>query len=196
MVNFVTAAGGRDAETLDAAEIRARKELSTRSRAVTAGGFRLDRQPDADGRGGPGAGRAAAPAARRQHGGQTGDDHAMRAAVPTAPPAWPTPIAAGVVSVIVVPQQTGPEPTPTPSFLKAVCQYLDPHRLVTTEVYVVPPQYARLCNMQVSVKGQPGYTRAQLQTLVSARLATYLHVLTGGDDGTGFASATNCTSPT
>jgi hypothetical protein len=58
--------------------------------------------------------------------------------------------------------------------------------LVTTEVYVVPPQYARLCNMQVTVKGQPGYTRAQLQTLVTAHLSTYLHVLLGGDNGTGF----------
>ncbi len=50
---------------------------------------------------------------------------------------------------------------------------------------MVPPQIARLCNLQVSVKGQAGYTRDQLQNLVSARLATYLHVLTG-DDGTGY----------
>ena len=95
-------------------------------------------------------------------------------------------VAAGVVSVIVVPQETDPEPTPTPAFLSAVCQYLDPYRLVTTEVYVVPPQYARLCNVQVSVAAQPGYTRAQLQTSVSAQLSTYLHVLTGGGDGTGY----------
>jgi predicted phage baseplate assembly protein len=37
VTNFVAAPGGRDAETLDAAKLRARKELSTRSRAVTAG---------------------------------------------------------------------------------------------------------------------------------------------------------------
>jgi hypothetical protein len=57
---------------------------------------------------------------------------------------------------------------------------------VTTEVYVVPPQYLRLYNVQVSVKGQAGYTRAQLQTAVSALLASYLNVLTGGDAGTGY----------
>jgi hypothetical protein len=106
--------------------------------------------------------------------------------VPTTAAGLADTVAAGVVSVIVVPQQTGPEPTPTPAFLNAVCQYLDPFRLVTTEVYVVPPQYARLCNMQVSVKGQPGYTRAQLQTAVAAQLSGYLNVLTGGDSGTGF----------
>src|SRR5262245_2307464 len=39
VVNFVVARGGRDAETLEMAKLRARKELSTRSRAVTAGDF-------------------------------------------------------------------------------------------------------------------------------------------------------------
>jgi hypothetical protein len=39
VVNFVAARGGRDSETLEMAKLRARKELSTRSRAVTAGDF-------------------------------------------------------------------------------------------------------------------------------------------------------------
>jgi hypothetical protein len=39
VVNFVAARGGRDAETLDIAKLRARRELSTRSRAVTAADF-------------------------------------------------------------------------------------------------------------------------------------------------------------
>jgi hypothetical protein len=93
--------------------------------------------------------------------------------------------APGVVSVVVVPDSPGFEPAPTPSFLRAVCRHLDLHRLVTTEVYVVPPQYFRLCNVFVKVKGRPGYTRARLQELVLETLATYLDVLRGGDDGTG-----------
>jgi hypothetical protein len=186
VVNFVGAAGGRDAETLDAAELRARKDLSTRSRAVTAGDFAwiASQTPTVE------VARAEVVPLRMPL-------DASSAVVPVAntPCGAPVPavaagladtVAAGVVSVVVVPQQAGPEPTPTPAFLNAVCQYLDPHRLVTTEVYVVPPQYARLCNMQVTVKGQPGYTRAQLQTLVSAQLASHLHVLAGGDAGTGF----------
>jgi hypothetical protein len=91
------------------------------------------------------------------------------------------------VSVIVVPDAPEVvEPQPTPSFLRAVCEQLDEHRLVTTEVHVVPPQYCRLCNFVITVKAQPGYTRALLQDLVTARLATYLHVLRGGADQTGF----------
>ena len=39
VTNFVAARGGRDPEILDHAKLRARKELSTRSRAVTAGDF-------------------------------------------------------------------------------------------------------------------------------------------------------------
>jgi predicted phage baseplate assembly protein len=39
VTNFIAARGGRDAETLDIAKLRARKELSTRSRAVTAADF-------------------------------------------------------------------------------------------------------------------------------------------------------------
>jgi hypothetical protein len=53
-------------------------------------------------------------------------------------------------------------------------------------VHVVPPQYCRLCQFTIRVKARPGYTRSQLQALVEARLATYLHVLTGGEDGTGY----------
>ncbi len=186
VVNFVAATGGRDPETLDAAEIRARKDLSTRSRAVTAADFEwiASQTPTVE------VARALVVPLRLPLDASaavvpvTGTP--CGAAVPTTAAGLADTVAAGVVSVIVVPQETDPEPTPTPSFLSAVCQYLDPYRLVTTEVYVVPPQYARLCNMQVSVKGQPGYTRAQLQTLVSAQLSTYLHVLTGGDDGTGY----------
>jgi len=90
------------------------------------------------------------------------------------------------VTVVVIPDETGPEPTPTPSFLRAVCRQLDAHRLVTTEVHVVPPQYCRICRVLIQVQAEPGYTRSMLQELVEAALGKYLHVLTGGEDGKGF----------
>ena len=67
---------------------------------------------------------------------------------------------------MVVPDEPRPEPTPVPSFLRAVCRQLDAHRLVTTEVHVVPPQYCRVCNVFVRVRSKPGYTRSMLQALV------------------------------
>jgi hypothetical protein len=87
---------------------------------------------------------------------------------------------------VVVPDEEGPEPLPTASFLQAVCRWLDLHRLVTTELYVIPPQYVRLCDLRVTVQPAPGHSRTELQEAVTADLAGHLHVLTGGDGGTGF----------
>jgi hypothetical protein len=184
-VNYVAATGGRDAETLDQAKRRARKELSTRSRAVTAGDFAWIALQTPDVRVArahiiplrrplpPGAQAVSPPAA------QCGPE------LPTGPNGIDTRLAPGAVTVVVVPDQLGPEPIPTPSFLRAVCRQLDGYRLVTTEVHVVPPQYCRLCNLIIKVAGKPGYSRSQLQALVETRLGTYLHVLTGGEDGKG-----------
>ena len=102
--------------------------------------------------------------------------------------------APGVVSVVVVPDGPQPPPAvrpslvelvPTPSFLRAVCAQLDQHRLVTTEVHVVPPQYMRLCRVYCRVLASVGYTRIQVRDLVANSLATYLDVLLGGEDGLG-----------
>jgi predicted phage baseplate assembly protein len=191
VTNPVPATGGRDAETLEQAKRRARKQLSTRSRAVTRDDFEwialqtetvrvaraqvvplrvpLVRPP----------GVAPTPAA---------------IATPRCGPPLPagragldSRMAPGAVSVVVVPDTPEvAEPEPAPSFLRAVCEQLDQHRLVTTEVHVVPPQYCRLCNFVIGVKARAGYTRARLQDIVEARLATYLHILRGGDDGKGF----------
>jgi predicted phage baseplate assembly protein len=186
VTNPVAATGGADAETLEEAKRRARKELSTRSRAVTAEDFEWF--------------------ATRTLGVRVGRAHVVPLRVPLAPaaqpaavpaprcgPALPTgtagldsAVAPGAVTVVVVPDEDGAGPVPTPSFLRAVCRQLDAYRLVTTELHVVPPQYCRICKLFVSVKARPGYTRARLQELVEARLSSYLHVLRGAEDGKGF----------
>jgi hypothetical protein len=101
--------------------------------------------------------------------------------------------APGVVTVVAVPGAPNPpvgQPTlvelvPTPSVLRAVCRQLDRHRLVTTEVYVVPPQYMRLCRVYCRVRASLGVTRAQARDQAMARLADWLDALRGGPDGTG-----------
>ena len=232
VVNFVAAAGGADAETLDAAKLRARKDLSTRSRAVTASDFEWIAKQTPDVR----IARAVIVPLRRPLPGSkpTDPEDPICGGLPPRPPAiagCQPPIAPppfdpvpppgapcaipgsppttlvlprcgpplppgnsglaldnvpGVVTIIVVEDVTGNEPSARPSTLRKVCEHVDRHRLVTTEVHVAPPQYLRLCNFMVQVHAQPGYTRARVQELVEARLGTYLHALTGGDDGTGF----------
>ncbi|HSB37016.1 MAG TPA: putative baseplate assembly protein [Thermoanaerobaculia bacterium] len=187
VVNFVAATGGRDAETLEQAKRRARKELSTRTRAVTTSDFEWITLQTPDVR----VARAHIVPLRRPVG-----ESATAPAVPSparcgpALPAGATGLdrlpAPGAVTVVVVPDEEGPEPTPVPSFLRAVCRQLDSHRLVTTEIHVVPPQYCRVCKVYVRVRSKPGYARSALQGLVEKELGTYLHVLTGGEDGKGF----------
>jgi hypothetical protein len=241
VTNFVPARGGRDAETLDAAKLRARKELSTRSRAVTTDDFEwialqtpevlvrravvvprrrplpakaTDRQQQAcppvrtPARPPQSAvGRCAPPGQAVTTldalGASLGREvrFAATGSLDCGPPLPDPPMglddgfeAPGVVSVVVVPDSPQPPPpirpslvelVPTPSFLRAVCRQLDRHRLVTTEVHVVPPQYFRLCRAYCRVRARVGYTRVQLRDLVADSLATYLDVLRGGEDGLG-----------
>jgi hypothetical protein len=231
VVNVVAASGGADAETLDAAKLRARKDLSTRSRAVTAGDFEWIAKQTPNVR----IARAViVPLRRPLPGAMPSDpDDPICGGVPARPvklagcepplapppfdpllPDAPCPLPGsphtdhvlprcgpplptgnsglalddvpGVVTIVVVEDVHGNEPSARPSTLRAVCAHVDRHRLVTTEVHVAPPQYFRLCNFMVQVHAQPGYSRSRIQELVEARLGTYLHALTGGDDGKGF----------
>ncbi|MEJ7812804.1 MAG: putative baseplate assembly protein, partial [Gemmatimonadaceae bacterium] len=186
VTNPVVATGGADAETLDEAKIRARQELSTRSRAVTRDDFEwIARQT-------PTVRVARAQIVPRRRPLPAGTlppaiaTPVCGAPLPAGPAGLDTIEAAGVVSVVVVPDDEGAEPVPTPSFLRRVCCHLDKYRLVTTEVHVVPPQYLRICEVVITLLPQPGFTRSRLQALVEARLAAYLHVLTGGHAGTGY----------
>ncbi len=242
VVNFVAAAGGRDAETLDDAKLRARKEFSSRDRAVTVEDFEWialrtpavtvkraivipRRRPLAAAGGrlqidcppggfalrlGASSSSGCAPDVSQPSSSASSlslanarfstADLKLLAGSDCGPPLPAPPAglddqfeAPGVVTVVVVPDAPNPpvvdptlvELTPTVSFMRAVCQQLDRHRLVTTEVYVAPPQYFRLCRVYCRVKAEVGYTRLQLRSLVMATLATYLDVLRGGADGQG-----------
>jgi predicted phage baseplate assembly protein len=185
----VAARGGRDSESLDEAKYRSRKELSTRFRAVTAEDFSFIAKQT---RGVRVAHVEVVPLRRPLDPSLPFDALSpvrCSGRMPEGPAGLDTTIAHGAVSLVVVPDlpdPDDPEPIPTPSFLTAVCRHVDQHRLVTTEVHVVPPQYLRLCNFRITARSEPGYTRTQLQTLIENNLMTYLHVIKGGEDGLGF----------
>lgn len=172
VTNPVPARGGRDAETLDQAKRRAPRELKTLGRAVTAGDFQLlaEQTP------GVRVARAVVVPLRRPY---TAEGIA-RPGIDVGR------VAPGAVSIVVVPDGTGRFLAPTEGLLQTVCRHLDKYRLVTTELYVVAVQYVRLFNLTVTVVPLPGFTRTQLREAIAARLESYLHVLTGGPDGTGY----------
>jgi predicted phage baseplate assembly protein len=172
VTNIVAARGGKDAETLDQAKRRAPRELRVRGRAVTADDFVFFAEQT------PGVriARAIVVPLHRPY----------QAEGIARPGLDMNRIAPGVVSVVAVPDDKTAYPTPTEGMLRTVCQYLNTVRLVTTEVYVVAPQYVRLFQIEVTIGAKPGFTRTALREAIETRLETYFHALTGGPDGKGF----------
>ena len=106
--------------------------------------------------------------------------------VPGQPnPTWP-----GAVTVMVIPMfnpdQTNP-PAPDRLFLNAVCQYLDPRRLATTEVFVRGPDYVQVW-VTVGITTMSGHQRYSVAQQVKAALREYLSPLVGGPAVPGASS--------
>lgn len=104
-------------------------------------------------------------------------------------PDSPTVEAAGVVSVVVFgpgDAQTVAAPQPDLGLLRRVARHLNARRLVTTELYVIPPEYVQI-TLSVGVQVRPGYQADAVRRWVSQLLRQYLAALpTGGPDGAGW----------
>ena len=96
---------------------------------------------------------------------------------PASGPVWP-----GMVTVMVVPRSDPLHvgaPTPDRQFLDAVCAWLDPRRLVTTELHVRGPVYQPIwvsVGIEVIAGQLPAVVVARVRTAVEA----FLSPLTGG----------------
>lgn len=150
--NPLRAQGGGAAETIAEALLRIPGELRRRDRAVTADDFRelAFATPGAN------LGRAEC--------------------LPRFYPVSRTPERAGVVSVVVWPSEDALHPNaplPDRNLLRAVCDWLDMHRLVTTELYVIPPTYRRVA-VSVGLKVKPGYGVEAVRRWVELVLRQYL----------------------
>lgn len=95
----------------------------------------------------------------------------------------------GCVSVVVWPARDAQHPNaPLPDAweLAQVCAWLDRWRLVTTELYVIPPTYRRIA-IAVSVKVREGYGLDAVRDWVDVLLRQYLAPLPPyGPDGHGW----------
>ncbi len=165
VTNSMATVGGADAETLAAAVERIPAEIRRHDRAVTAGDFRELAQQT------PGAGIARAETLALFN------PHNPLVEVP------------GAVTVVVWPQhdQRHPcAPVPTRSQLRAVCQFLDARRLVTTELHVAPPTYRRI-SVSVGIAVKPGYGTEAVRRWVEQLLRQYLCPLPPfGPEGAGW----------
>jgi len=158
--NEESARGGEDAGTLEEAMAHAKRELKTVTRAVTSSDYEHLALNT------PGLGVARAKAIPRYHPSQKG----------TVP---------HVVSVIVVPQSPKLLSTPSAGFLKAVYRHLDERRLLTTELFVLPPVYVKV-SVKATVVKMREHLAATVEARVRQRLNKFLHPTTGGPDGRGW----------
>ena len=102
------------------------------------------------------------------------------------PQEWP-----GMVTVMVIPRSDPVRPkSPLPDrlFLDAVCAWLTPRRLVTTELHVRGPVYVPVW-VSIGVVTLPGQVPSIVEQAVTKAVETFLSPLTGGlpeetrDDG-------------
>ena len=159
--NRNAAVGGEEAETLEEALIRARKDLKTVYRAVTSADYELLAMNT------PGLRVARAKAIPQYHPCQ-GDSE-----VP------------GIVTVIVVPHSQQDNPKPSTSFLKSVYRHLDTHRLLTTELFVIPPEYVKV-SVDATVFIKPKSEPSRVNKDVEEELKDFLDPIKGGVDKMGW----------
>jgi hypothetical protein len=155
VANPLAAAGGAATETVTHAAGRAVQTLQQPTRAVTAADF-----------------ETLAPET-------PGTVIARVRALPGHHPSFPCLMAPGVVTVIVVPDQHGGQPTPSDGLIALVRRYLNRRRILGTHFEVVGPGYV-VVQVTAQVKLLPGFAASPVQSSVSAALDAFLNPLTGG----------------
>lgn len=109
--------------------------------------------------------------------------------LPTFHPDTPTVAAAGVTTVVVLPEEDtrNPDaPLPDIGLLRRVATYLEPRRLVTAELYVIPPEYVQVA-ISVGVQVRKGYQVDAVRRWVEQIVRQYLSAVPpSGPDGAGW----------
>ncbi len=91
----------------------------------------------------------------------------------------------GAVTVIVVPDSDEVKSLPSAGLLRTVCAYLNQRRLLTTELFVVPPTYQQV-KVHVEAIANNSADLSEINNAIRAALLQYFHPLRGGDDGQGW----------
>jgi hypothetical protein len=168
ITNVRAAAGGGDAESLDEVILRAPHDLRMRERAVTADDF--------------------ADLAVQTPGVRIQRAYALpltRLDSTTEPPTFISDVA-GAVTVVILPENKENTPQPTEDQLRLVCDHLNRSRLITTELYVIGPEYLEIEKLEAEVIAGRDADLKRIKDEMEGILLTYFHPLYGGEDGRGW----------
>lgn len=164
VTNIRPAHDGTDPEPLERVKLRAPHELRTRDRAMSAEDF--------------------TDLAMRTPGASLHKTYALaRRAVDASRSLVEKD---GAVTLVVLPNNEEDAPQPSEAQLRAVCRWLEPRRLVTTELHVTGPRYTWVERLAAQVTVSAGHDLAVVTEAVYAALTGHLHPIRGGSDGTGW----------
>ena len=96
----------------------------------------------------------------------------------------------GHISIVIVPESDESSPKPDSELIQRVKGHLEPRRLLTTRVHVVGPRYFTL-GLQLTLHLKADALESATKTTAVNALKTFLHPLSGGQDGTGWPFGRN-----
>ncbi|MGC5075658.1 putative baseplate assembly protein [Agrococcus sp. DT81.2] len=109
--------------------------------------------------------------------------------LPTFHPDTPDVAAAGVTTVVVLPNEdirNPAAPLPDLDLLRRTARFLEPRRLVTAELYVIPPEYVQVA-VSIGVQVRRGYQVDAVRRWVETIVRQYLGAVPPkGPDGAGW----------
>jgi hypothetical protein len=163
VTNPVSTWGGSEAETVTEGEKQISRYLQHRDRLVSATDFKT--------------------ITRRTPGVDIGRVEVLPAFSPELGTSEPGD-APGAVTLMIIPKYDPVQPdapVPNQNFLDTVCAYVDPRRLVTTEVYLRGPVYKQIW-ISIGINVEAGRSIAEVREAVKSRLLQFLSPLVGGPD--------------
>lgn len=161
--NFKQAAGGRNAESIEQAKSRAKKDFRDLYRAITSEDYEKL--------------ALSTPGLRV----------ARAKTIPDYNPEYSCIDIPGSVTVVIVPYTRDEEVAQMPGkgFLQTVSSFLDARRLITSDLHVIGPEYVKIsviCKVRIKKKSSPTEVKKRVQN----ELKRFLDPLKGGQDGKGW----------
>ncbi|AGB49807.1 Baseplate J-like protein [Methanomethylovorans hollandica DSM 15978] len=96
----------------------------------------------------------------------------------------------GSVTVVIIPytplEILNVPPQPSEGFKNAVCRHLDKHRLLGTQIHVIPPDYVKVSVIATVVPMDGFRDDSLVRDNVIKKLNGFLHPIKGGEDGKGW----------
>jgi hypothetical protein len=164
-INYKPASGGSDVETIEEASLRLLRDMKVPYTAVTSEDFEYIAVNT------PGLRVAKAKAITIQ-------ENKKKIAV----------------DVVVIPytflESLDKPPDPSVGFVKAICDHLNKHRLLGTEIKVMGPLYVKV-SVTLTVVASKGFNEESLRAKIIEAINNFLHPVKGGENGKGWIIGRN-----